>query len=45
MPLSDILRARQEERKKGLNVKKQIEFYRAKFKREEKLRVSHFTSS
>mmetsp|Transcript_18440 Transcript_18440/g.30715 ORF Transcript_18440/g.30715 Transcript_18440/m.30715 type:complete len:645 (+) Transcript_18440:153-2087(+) len=39
MALSDILRARQEERKKGLNFKKQAEYYRAKFKREENLKV------
>jgi hypothetical protein len=39
MPLSDILKARQEERKKGLNFKKQAEHFRAKFKREEMLLV------
>jgi hypothetical protein len=39
MALSDILRARQEERKNGLNFKKQAEHFRAKFKREEMLQV------
>lgn len=41
MALSDILKAMQEERKKGLNFKKQAEYYRAKFKREEMLKVRH----
>ena len=40
MALSEILRARQEERKKGLHSKQHADHYRAKFKREEMLKVS-----